>query len=82
MWYTYGAEGTFDWDDIDYWEFKVAASWSPITNWTLSGAFYWTPDQDIASPENISVEGGIAYTLPRGLDLHPDGRRPSWFLRC
>lgn len=65
MWYIYAAKGAFDWDDIDYFEFKAAASWSPITNWTLAGAVYYSPDQDLASPENVSVEGGIAYTLPQ-----------------
>jgi len=65
MWYIYWSRGGLDWQDIDYWEFKVAASWSPITNWTLSGAFYYTPDQDLASPENISVDGTLAYTLPQ-----------------
>lgn len=65
MWYIYAAKGGFDWDEIDYWEFKVAASWSPITNWTLSGAVYYAPDQDLASPENVSVDGTLAYTLPQ-----------------
>lgn len=65
MWYLYWARGGLDWNDIDYWEFKAAASWSPVTNWTLSGAVYYTPDQDLASPENISVDGTLAYTLPQ-----------------
>jgi uncharacterized protein (TIGR02001 family) len=64
MWYIYAAKDGFDWQDIDYVEFKAYASWAPITNLTLSGAVYWTPDQDLASPENISIEGGVAYTLP------------------
>jgi uncharacterized protein (TIGR02001 family) len=52
------------WTDTDYVEFKLGGSITPITNLSLVGTAYWTPDQDVASPENISVEGTIAYTLP------------------
>src|SRR5262245_5850077 len=45
--------------DLDYVEFKIAASVSPITNWTLGVTTYLTPNQDVASPENIAVEGLI-----------------------
>ncbi len=68
LWYTYATKDPdktgISWTDTDYVEFKVYASITPFKNFTLSGGVYWTPDQDVASPENISVEGNLAYTLP------------------
>jgi uncharacterized protein (TIGR02001 family) len=51
--------------DADYFEFKVSGTVTPIENLSLTGTVYYTPDQDLASPENVSVEGTIAYTLPK-----------------
>lgn len=65
FWYTYKNKGAgFSWTDTDYFEFKVAGTVTPITNLALTGAIYYTPDQDLASPENVSIEGTVAYTLP------------------
>lgn len=62
--YTYG-NTTGSSSDIDYFEFKVGATWSPATNWSLGGTVYLTPDQDLAATENVSFEGSVAYTLPK-----------------
>jgi uncharacterized protein (TIGR02001 family) len=67
LWYTYATKGSsgLNWTDVDYVEFKAYGTWTtPIKNLALSGGVYWTPNQDLASPENVSVEGGLAYTLP------------------
>jgi hypothetical protein len=77
LWYIYGNKGegpggyfgfgpgTDSVWDTDYVEFKVAGTWNtPIKNLALGGTFYYTPNQGLASPENISVEGTVAYTLP------------------
>ncbi len=55
--------------DLDYVEFKIAASVSPVEHWTVGVTTYLTPNQDVASPENIAVEGLITYALPRKLWL-------------
>lgn len=63
--YTYRTKGPgFSWTDTNYVEFKAMATVTPVTNLSLIGAFYYTPEQGLASPENISVEGTVAYTLP------------------
>jgi uncharacterized protein (TIGR02001 family) len=66
LWYTYATKGSsgLNWTDVDYVEFKAYASASPVKNLSVAAAVYWTPDQDLASPENIAVEGTIGYTLP------------------
>lgn len=51
--------------DIDYFEFKIGASTSPIKDVTIGATVYLTPDQDYAATENISYEGSLAYTLPQ-----------------
>jgi uncharacterized protein (TIGR02001 family) len=63
--YLYGARSGFSTWDFDYVEFKIGATVSPITNWTFGATVYLTPDQGLASTENISYEGTIAYTLPQ-----------------
>jgi uncharacterized protein (TIGR02001 family) len=50
--------------DTDYVELKASGTVTPVTNLSLTGTVYYTPDQDLASPENVSVEGTVAYTLP------------------
>jgi uncharacterized protein (TIGR02001 family) len=51
--------------DIDYFEFQIVATTSPITNLTLGIKGYYTPDQDFAISETGTVEGSIAYALPQ-----------------
>lgn len=63
-WYDVKNGGPVGSSDTDYFEFKVSGTVSPITNLSLTGTVYYTPDQDLASPENWSVEGTAAYTLP------------------
>ena len=63
LYYYYEAKGISS-DQTDYFEFKASGTVTPITNLSLTGTVYYTPDQNIASPENISVEGTVAYTLP------------------
>jgi uncharacterized protein (TIGR02001 family) len=65
LYYLYGSRSpVLDWDDIDYFEFKVAATTSPIENLTLGVTGYMTPDQDTAVAETWTIEGTAAYTLP------------------
>lgn len=64
-WYYMYGNRTGSTSDIDYFEFKIAASYSPATNWALGTTVYLTPDQGLAATENISVEGTLAYTLPK-----------------
>jgi uncharacterized protein (TIGR02001 family) len=67
FYYTYAVKSKgsgLHWTDLDYVELKATASATPITNLTVTVSGYYTPDQDIASPENVSVEGTLAYTLP------------------
>lgn len=73
-WYIYGnptepglgvTPGTTDVWDSDYVEFRIGATYSPITNLTLGATVWLTPDQDYGATENVSYEGTIAYTLPQ-----------------
>lgn len=66
--YTYGneADGPFgSSSDIDYFEFKIGATATPVENWTVGATVFLTPDQGYAATENVSVEGTLAYTLPK-----------------
>ncbi len=65
LYYYYKTKGSVSASETDYFEFKAAGTITPITNLSLTAAIYYTPDQDLASPENISVEGTVAYTLPK-----------------
>lgn len=65
LYYYYKTKGDVSSSETDYFEFKVAGTITPITNLSLTGAVYYTPNQDLASPENWSVEGTAAYTLPQ-----------------
>ncbi len=51
--------------DADYWEFKAAASVTPITNLTLTVADYYSPDFQYEVGKVNTVEGTAAYTLPQ-----------------
>lgn len=60
VYYTYfGGE-----DDLDYVEFKVGASGSPVENLTVGGTFWYTPDQLPNFAETYTIEGTAGYTLP------------------
>jgi uncharacterized protein (TIGR02001 family) len=50
--------------DLDYVEFKVGATTSPLTNLTLGITGYITPDQANYG-QTETVEGSISYTLPQ-----------------
>jgi uncharacterized protein (TIGR02001 family) len=53
--------------NLDYVEFKIAASYSPAfisKNLTLSATGYMTPNQTPATVETWTGEFGVAYTLP------------------
>lgn len=62
--YLYGARDGADSSDLDYFEFKAGASVTPITNLTVGVTGYYTPDQDLATPETGTIEGTAGYTLP------------------
>jgi uncharacterized protein (TIGR02001 family) len=64
LYYYYRTKGTVSSWDTDYVELKASGTVTPITNLSLTGTVYYTPDQDLASPENVSIEGTVAYTLP------------------
>ncbi len=94
LYYTYGTgDGSealgLKWNDIDYVEFKAAATTSPMTNLTLGLTGYYTPDQDDAVPVTGTIEGSINYTLPQmgiftptigGLLGYTTADRNGWFL--
>jgi uncharacterized protein (TIGR02001 family) len=50
--------------DVDYWEFKAGASFSPITNLTLGTVYYYGPDYSFETGESHTIEGNFSYTLP------------------
>jgi uncharacterized protein (TIGR02001 family) len=49
--------------DLDYYELKAGASYSPFKNFTVSPTFWYTPDQD-NYVETYSIESTFAYALP------------------
>lgn len=61
IWYTYPDSSIAG--DLDYVEFKVGGTITPMTNLTLGVTGYVTPDQ-ANYPESETVEGTAAYTLP------------------
>jgi uncharacterized protein (TIGR02001 family) len=62
--YTYGnKDGSTS--DVDYVEFKIGATATPVTNLTAGATVWLQPDQGYAAAENISVEGSLAYALPK-----------------
>jgi uncharacterized protein (TIGR02001 family) len=64
--YLYGAKNDsgLNSSDLDYFEFTIGASVTPIKNLTVGAKGYYTPDQDLAVVETYTVEGTAAYTLP------------------
>jgi uncharacterized protein (TIGR02001 family) len=67
LYYQYGSNGNtnpLSSSDIDYIEFQVAATTSPVENLTLGLKGYYTPDQNLAVVETETIEGSINYTLP------------------
>jgi uncharacterized protein (TIGR02001 family) len=53
-----------DFDVADYTEFKAGLSGSPITNLTLGGYVFYTPEGTFNTGEITTYEGQAAYTLP------------------
>ena len=51
--------------DIDYFEFKIGASGTVAPNLTAGATLWLTPDQGYAATENVSLEGSLAYELPK-----------------
>ena len=65
-WYNFGSrDPALGRSDLDYVEFKLGASISPVTNLTLGLTGYYTPDQDLAMTESTTVEGTMSYVLPQ-----------------
>jgi uncharacterized protein (TIGR02001 family) len=66
LYYQYGARpGTgLGSSDLDYIEFQVAATTTPVENLTLGLKGYLTPDQGTAVTNTQTIEGSINYTLP------------------
>lgn len=68
LWYIFGNKDKGEFgstSDIDYFEFKVAATTSPIAHLTIGSTVYLTPDQGYAATRNITLEGTAAYDLPK-----------------
>ncbi|MBA2127269.1 hypothetical protein DLM45_13700 [Hyphomicrobium methylovorum] len=63
LWYTYPDSKIAG--DLDYVEFKVAASITPVTNLTMGVTGYFTPNQGFAYPETETIEGNVSYQLPQ-----------------
>jgi uncharacterized protein (TIGR02001 family) len=61
LWYTYPDSDIAS--DLDYVEFKVGGSVTPMTNLSLSLTGYVTPDQ-ANYVETETIEGTVSYTLP------------------
>lgn len=61
VYYTYF--GSDDNDDLEYYELKAGASWSPVTNLTLTPVLWYTPSQSNYA-ETWTIEGTAAYVLP------------------
>lgn len=51
--------------DVDYFEFKIGGTVTPVTNLTLGATVWLTPDQGYGATDNISYEGTLSYDLPR-----------------
>ncbi len=76
LYYYYSTRGSsevngFSPSDVDYFEFQLAATYSPFTNMTLGLKGYYTPDQDLAIPDTGTVEFSAYYTLPNWGPLTP-----------
>lgn len=71
LYYMYGTKGADDFGDLNYVEFKVAGTYSPIENLSLGATVYYQPDQGYAATESASFEGSINYTLPKLAMLEP-----------
>lgn len=63
LWYTY-PDSPNAWN-LDYVEFKVAATVSPVDKLSLTVTGYATPDQGVAYPETETIEGLVSYELPQ-----------------
>lgn len=51
--------------DVDYVEFKIGATATPVTNLTVGATLWLQPDQGYAATDNISIEGSLSYALPK-----------------
>lgn len=51
--------------NVDYVEFKTAASVTPVTNLTLTVSNYYSPDNQFESGEINTTEGTVAYAFPQ-----------------
>jgi len=60
----YQYPGARDASDVDYVEFKVGASTSPVQNLTVGLTAFATPEQGAAYVETLTLEGNASYTLP------------------
>lgn len=66
QYYRYGSEdSTLSPDDLDYVEFKIAASTNLTKSLTVGLAGFYTPDQDLAVVDTKSVEGTASYAFPQ-----------------
>lgn len=65
-WYNFGSKDpVLTSGDLDYFEFKLGASITPVENVTLNVTGYYTPDQDLAVVDTKTIEGSLSYVLPQ-----------------
>lgn len=57
--------------DVDYVEFKIGATATPIDKLTATATVWFQPDQGYAATENVSVETSLSYALPKWGVLEP-----------
>ncbi len=65
LYYTYGERGGGFGENFDYVEFQIAASYALRDNVTLGLKGYWSPDAGVAYPTTGTIEGSVAYVLPK-----------------
>ncbi|MEQ1653605.1 MAG: TorF family putative porin, partial [Hyphomicrobium sp.] len=51
--------------ELDYVELKLGASMTPIDKLTAGAVFYWSPDYTGETGDVYTVEGTLAYALPK-----------------
>lgn len=90
QYYMYGsADPAYKSSQLDYVEFKAAASTALAKNLTAGVTTYFTPDQGFATPVTKTAEGTLSYALPQvgvftptlsGLYGWSDADLDGWFL--
>ncbi|WP_198150984.1 TorF family putative porin [Hyphomicrobium sulfonivorans] len=64
LWYIYGVRGggVGVWDR-DFFELKLGMSVSPTENLTIGATSFYAPEQGLALPEGLTLQGDVSYKL-------------------